>query len=347
MSIQPNPSALAKVHPTYARLLCMLLRGRGLDMALALAEIGLDWERLATQEQMLDFGAVQRLVQVAIEASGQPWLGIELGQMAHISAHGALGSAVVASPDLRQALATVARFSSLRNDLLRFELDEHSATAVLLVHECVDLGTARGFVLDTVFGTAMRLMETVVGYKLRDLRIELPIAAPAWREQYERCVDGAILTFDAPLLAFHLSPAMLDAQCITANARAYDAARDDCERELAQAAGGIGPWSLRVRQLLLQRCPPISYPTALALAEVCHVSVRTLIRRLRAEGSSYQDLLDGVRKEQALWQLRHTQNSVEEIAAMLGFVDTSNFSRTVRRWFGQTPSSLRARLRAK
>jgi AraC-like DNA-binding protein len=32
---------------------------------------------------------------------------------------------------------------------------------------------------------------------------------------------------------------------------------------------------------------------------------------------------------------------VEEIAARLGYVDTSNFSRTVRRWFGVTPRELR------
>ncbi|MCV2366755.1 AraC family transcriptional regulator [Roseateles oligotrophus] len=346
MSHQQNPIQAAKVHPTYARLLCMLLRGLGADMELALAEAGLSWEGLATEEKMLDFAVVQLLAQAAIASSGRPWLGIELGQMAHISAHGAVGSAVVASRDLRQALATVVRFSSLRNDLLRFDLDEQPSGAVLRVYESTDLGAARGFVLDTVFGTAMRLMETVVGYRLRGLRVELPFTEPAWREQYERCADGSVLVFDAPLLAFHLGAAMLEAQCITSNARAFEAAREDCERELALTAGGIGPWSQRLRQQLLQRRPPQPYPTALALAEACHVSVRTLIRRLRAEGSSYQALLDGVRQEQALWQLRHTQNSVEEIAAQLGFEDTSNFSRTVRRWFGQTPSGLRERLRA-
>jgi AraC-like DNA-binding protein len=346
MSQQQKPIQAAKVHPTYARLLCMLLRGLGVDMTPALAEAGLDWAQLATEEQMLDFCAVQRLVQAALAFSGRPWLGIELGQMAHISAHGGVGAAVVASRDLRQALATVARFSSLRNDLLRFELTEHPEGAVLRAHESADLGAARGFVLDMVFGTALRLMETVVGYRLRGLRVELPFAAPAWCAQYECLVEGGDLVFDAPLLAFHLGAAMLEAPCITSNARAFEAAREDCERELALTAGGIGPWSQRLRQLLLQRRPPQPYPTALALAADCHVSVRTLIRRLRAEGSSYQTLLDGVRQEQALWQLRHTQNSVEEIAAQLGFEDTSNFSRTVRRWFGQTPSGLRERLRA-
>jgi AraC-like DNA-binding protein len=39
--------------------------------------------------------------------------------------------------------------------------------------------------------------------------------------------------------------------------------------------------------------------------------------------------------------LAHTAQPVEEIAARLGYVDTSNFSRTVRRWFGATPREVR------
>jgi len=37
----------------------------------------------------------------------------------------------------------------------------------------------------------------------------------------------------------------------------------------------------------------------------------------------------------------HTAETMEEIASRLGYVDTSNFSRTVRRWFGATPREVR------
>ncbi|MFY7866630.1 AraC family transcriptional regulator ligand-binding domain-containing protein [Roseateles sp.] len=337
----------AQVHPTYVRLLCMLLRSLGSDVEGSLASAGLTWEALSVREQMLSFAVVQPLVLAAVQASRRPALGLDLGQTAQISAHGALGYSMVASRDLRQALQTVARFASLRNGLLRFDLQEDQDLAVLRVHECCDLGQARGFVLEMVLGTALRLMESVVGHRVQGLQLDLPFAEPAdpeWLAQLRLCFDG-VIRFDAPLLAFYLTPTLLSLPCLTADPRAYEAARQDCERELAQSHNGQGPWALRVRQMLLLRLPGQAFPAAVEVAAHCHVSVRTLIRHLRVEGCSYQSVLDGVRQEQALCALRQGQQSMEVIAAELGFEDTSNFSRTVRRWFGLTPTALRERLR--
>jgi len=83
------------------------------------------------------------------------------------------------------------------------------------------------------------------------------------------------------------------------------------------------------------------YPTLEQMAEIEHVSARTLIRHLREEGVTYQQLLDGVREELACWLLVQTPLSVEAIAERLGYQDTSNFSRTFRRWLGVTPREFR------
>lgn len=72
------------------------------------------------------------------------------------------------------------------------------------------------------------------------------------------------------------------------------------------------------------------------------MSTRTLIRRLREEGSQYQELLDQVRQELACWLLVHTELSIEAVAERLGYSDTSNFSRTFRRWLGMPPNAFRA-----
>lgn len=66
-----------------------------------------------------------------------------------------------------------------------------------------------------------------------------------------------------------------------------------------------------------------------------------LIRRLREEGAHYQLLLDEVRQELACWLLQNTELSVEAVAERLGYRDTSNFSRTFRRWLGMTPNAWR------
>jgi AraC-like DNA-binding protein len=48
-----------------------------------------------------------------------------------------------------------------------------------------------------------------------------------------------------------------------------------------------------------------------------------------------------VRSELAAWWLTETQLPIERIAEKLGYQDTSNFSRTFRRWFGMPPLAMR------
>ena len=48
-----------------------------------------------------------------------------------------------------------------------------------------------------------------------------------------------------------------------------------------------------------------------------------------------------MRQELACWLLQNTELSVEAVAERLGYRDTSNFSRTFRRWLGMTPNAWR------
>ena len=78
-------------------------------------------------------------------------------------------------------------------------------------------------------------------------------------------------------------------------------------------------------------------PTLQDMAEKENLTERTFMRHLQAEGTSYQQLLDDVRQERACWLLENTDTTVEAIAHSLGYEDASNFSRTFKRWCGQTP----------
>ena len=66
---------------------------------------------------------------------------------------------------------------------------------------------------------------------------------------------------------------------------------------------------------------------------------QTLYRRLKAEGATFETLLDGVRRRLALRLLREEGVSVKEAAYRLGFSDPSAFSRAFKRWTGSSPSS--------
>ncbi|MCB1843820.1 MAG: helix-turn-helix transcriptional regulator, partial [Halioglobus sp.] len=78
-----------------------------------------------------------------------------------------------------------------------------------------------------------------------------------------------------------------------------------------------------------------------ALASALHLSRRTLQRRLRQQGTSYQSLLRDTRLALAHRYLCDEQRSVLEVAYLLGFSDPSTFSRAFKRWTGLAPAEYR------
>ena len=82
-------------------------------------------------------------------------------------------------------------------------------------------------------------------------------------------------------------------------------------------------------------------PTVERLAFAAGMSLRSLQRRLAAEGTSYSGLLEMVRREQALRRIAAGDASLGAVSANLGFARQSALTRAVRRWTGRPPSALR------
>jgi len=71
------------------------------------------------------------------------------------------------------------------------------------------------------------------------------------------------------------------------------------------------------------------------------MGVRTLQLHLRDENTTYQHLLDDVRKTLAKQHLREPYLSTTDIAYLLGFAEPSVFFRSFKKWTGQTPGAYR------
>jgi AraC-like DNA-binding protein len=79
------------------------------------------------------------------------------------------------------------------------------------------------------------------------------------------------------------------------------------------------------------------------IAKSLGMSARTLQRRLGELGTTYQDLLDDVRRRSARRLLASTDLGTGEVAFLLGFEEVNSFSRAFHSWEGTTPSRWRAR----
>ncbi len=327
------------LHPVYARLICAELRRQGFSEAEILQGTRLDWGALHGGNLFMSFEHARRLIVRAQALGGGPGLGLTVGYSTQVSAHGALGYAGMAASDVAQVLGLLQRFLEMRQRVARFEVDT-SQGLTLVMHELLSAPEVRQYLMGHFAAGVTRVLETVTGQDVRaGLTVHWPFAETfadtEEAEPYRRFFPRSV--FGSAQLRIDLPPQLLHCPGLAADPEAYRLALRDCERQLAQQQ--LGTVASRVQQRLLDSQG--RYPSLPEMAALEHVSPRTLMRHLRDEGMAYQQLLDGVREELACWQLVHTTHSIEAIAASLGYEDTSNFSRTFRRWLGVTPKAFR------
>lgn len=82
-------------------------------------------------------------------------------------------------------------------------------------------------------------------------------------------------------------------------------------------------------------------PTLSEVASALGLSDRTLRRRLKSLATSYSEVLQEVRRDSAEAALIHSDLSVDQIASMLGYSETTNFRHAFRRWVGSSPNAFR------
>jgi AraC-like DNA-binding protein len=93
---------------------------------------------------------------------------------------------------------------------------------------------------------------------------------------------------------------------------------------------------------LIRELLPTGGCTLAVIAPHQFISVRTLQRRLRAKGLVFEQMVDDVRREQAITLLEDPTTPVSDVAGLLGYVEQSSFSHAFRRWTGMSPRAWRA-----
>lgn len=329
------------IHPSYARLLCAHLNGLGIELDKVFEGSTLSWESLLERQRFISFEQFKFISIRGMFLSDRPWLGLDISSIIQVSSHGPLGYGALASRDVRQAFKLVERMMPTRIQLYTFELEETDDRAYFRLHELAETGELREFIQVMLLGSFIDMLSKISSTTIEGVVVEFPFAEPPWADRYIERFEGISVLFGKPGFVVDMPRSFLDQPCLTADEYAYRNACRECETllERQQKGGELADTITRDLLAVDDGC----YPTLEDLAERYHMSARTLIRRLKAESTNYQVLLDEVRKELACWCIQNTDDSIEQIAENLGFIDTSNFSRVFRRWLQCTPSEFKAR----
>jgi AraC-like DNA-binding protein len=99
----------------------------------------------------------------------------------------------------------------------------------------------------------------------------------------------------------------------------------------------------RICQVLLS--VPGAFPCLDDIADKLHLGPRTLRRRLKDLDTSYQKILDDVRRELAIQYLTTTDLSTQQVSDLLGYTEVTNFRRAFVKWVGDSPFKFRKQQR--
>lgn len=296
---------------------------------------------LDTDDGRLEGGQLQTFIRLLAEQTGNPILGLEIGDFVQPGSYSVLGYITMSCATLGEAVTRIAPYEKLVGDMgiTRLQMKGDEVSLVWTCHFTDPLVWPQ--VVDNVVASWIYYAHWLAdSTEASPLRVALkrsspgPEFEPAYRERW-----GCPVVFDAPenvvtlhqdLLATRLrQPDPLLRKTLEAHALSQLALLDS-DTDLTsrvkqgiqrQLAGGV------TRQDLI--------------AEELGMTSRTLQRKLSQEGASYQKLLDEVRQQMAEDYLCNTGMSIPDIALRLGYSETTSFHRKFKAALGRTPGDFR------
>ncbi len=341
-----NPVALASsVSVAYLQGLLDYLERHGVASAALFERAQLSPQLLAQRDQRIAASTYLELLGLGVRLSGDDCLGLHLGEAVRPGYYGVLGYLVMSCATLADALHRQARYAALVGNLGRVELTDEpprEGREPQVAHSWQPLLAQQQRQLsEETLAAWVTFGRWISGLDIPPSEVRFQHPAPADTGEHRRIfrcpvlfgqADNA-LVFPKRLLSTPLGQA--DAQ-VRLMLDAY------AERLLGEIQQGHSVLD-RARLELARQLPEAGADLGLIAARLA-LSPRTLQRRLREAGLSFNRLVDETRQQLVLHYLRDPALELAEIAFLVGFSEPGSLARAFRRWTGQSPGEYRRQL---
>ncbi len=310
-----------------------LIRQLGGDAAASLAAVGLPADALGDPHKTVPYASLVQLVDEAARRTACNHFGLLAGRMWHLSDLGLVGRIVLNSRTVGDALQALTVYQHLNSAggmpfVLRGERHVEFGYAIYdpgVVH------TAQ--MHDVALASGMNIMRGLCGQGWAPSEVLFSHSRPEDASPYRNLFKVAP-RFDSEVNALRFPATWMH--------HVVEGASPGELRYLLAEASRAGRCNLvqrvcrALRVLMLQ-----GRNSGDDVAQMLSMHRRTLNRRLKEEGTTFQAVLDEVRFELARELLDGQNITLDDVAAALGYAGVSPFMRTFRRWTGTTPGQWR------
>lgn len=275
------------------------------------------------------------ILQAAVEASGCDHIGLLLGRNATLGNTGPLRFVMLNAPTVRAAIEALMAFGPIWYPAIALTMHqeaEYARFSVAIRRACA----GDDQILTGYLAANVRILQIVLGQTWHPVSVRVAHRTPASVAPF-RSFFGCPVYFDQGVNEVWFPRELLGQ---TRRALTADVELDTFLRtqlaELRSKDDFVGQVRETIRSLL-----PRGECTAERAAALFHLHRQTLHRHLARRGTTFEQLVEQVRRELAEQLLTSTELSVAEASGLLGYGSQSSFTRAFRRWFGATPQRWR------
>lgn len=331
-------NALPTTRAGITRLAIARLVEAGVPVAPLLKQVGLTDEMLAGNNHRMPVRCQVALLDKAANSLNDDNLGFNLAQSFEPRALGLLFYVMASSQTLGDALQRIARYSSITNEALVFTVLDGRELALHLTYTALPRHSDRHQIEFCVFG-AIRLCRILTGTRLVPQRVSIAHQRSGDTLAMSRFA-GTKVEFGADIDAIVLQPDERERPLVNADPYLNDLMLEYCEAALSLRATNASPLRTSVENAIAPLLPHGKVRSEV-IARQLGMSERTFTRRLSAEGLSFSEILQQMRRDLAVRYLSDRSLHVSQVAWLLGFQEVSAFSHAFKQWTGLAPSQMR------
>ena len=298
------------------------LASKGIDPAPVFRSAGIPISTLLEPDGWFTRDSALAVASAAERLTGDQFIGVRQATKYRLEHLGIWGQTIVASPDLRSALRFACASVTMLENGTRMLVERSGGKARFHFQFIGRMGASPRQHVEA---------SLLVLSKIIQLTGSDDVALRSSRESDQGA--GELEAFFGSSLGFGL-----DSDSLEFDAELLDVRTDHAVS--LEAAGHLE--TVRLLRDMIGTTLPYGRPTIERIAHQMGISVRTLQRRLRDFGTTFEALLDDIRCERALSLLGLGGASVIETAFVLGYSDVAHFTRAFRRWTGMAPRQYRS-----
>lgn len=324
--------------PTVGQLIWRWLELHGLSARDLFAAQGIDGQDLQPQRDRIAVDVLERVLAAALNRIGDNCRGLRASRCWHPSDLGALGYAWLASSSIRTAVQRMVRYSKTIGDKAELTTAESPQGFKVILDQKPRDPRVHEFMTDFIMSLIIDMCRFNAGASLRPVEVGLCRGRPDCAKSYSDFY-GCEVVFSSEADSFTLTNEDADRPLPTSNKQLAGLHDQILIQQLAHLQ----------REDISTRCKAIVLDNLTSgeisvekVAQALHMSPRTLMRRLESQGTNLKSLVDEIRHGLASSYLADPNNSITEVAFLLGFSHPSSLSRASNRWFGMSPIEFRS-----